>query len=254
MEDQDHLSRRHRRALARQSKREVVKTSGFFRKIVIFVAIAVVILGVGYWMFNQGSKPLPGELVAEQGRDHVSDIVGVEYNSNPPTSGTHFPMWAKKGMYDRLISDGYLIHSMEHGYVIMWYDCTRPISNSQFTISSVYAHNEPTKESTDSGQLLKHMKLTQSAEMTSFTPENPPDVEVSLPEEFNSESCKNLQNDLKKVVNFKERVIVAPRVGMDTPVAVTSWGRVLKLESFDQAKLEEFISAFHNKGPETTVE
>ena len=70
------------------------------------------------------TKPLPGEIVADMGRDHVTDIAGITYSSNPPTSGPHFPVWAKKGVYDRLMSDGYLIHSLEHGYVVISYDCS----------------------------------------------------------------------------------------------------------------------------------
>ena len=85
-------------------------------------------LGVSYWLFKVFTRPLPGEAVPDMGRDHVTDIAGVNYNSNPPTSGPHFPVWAKRGVYDRFISDGYLIHSLEHGYIILSYDCTKPIT------------------------------------------------------------------------------------------------------------------------------
>lgn len=203
------------------------------------------------------TKPLPGELVEDLGRDHVTDIFDVKYNSDPPTSGPHFPIWAKRGIYDRLISDGYLIHSMEHGYVILWYDCT---SNKAVTkrlpsfIEEVDAHDETTEESSDSGQLLKHMGLKQSGEMSFFTPNNQPDIEIPLPDEFNSEYCKSLVDDLSAFIDKFERVIVAPRIDMSHPIVLTAWNRVLKLDKFDEDRILEFIKSFHNKGPEKTVE
>ncbi|OGM06141.1 hypothetical protein A2125_02325 [Candidatus Woesebacteria bacterium GWB1_43_5] len=252
-EDNRPPTRRERRAQAKGEKKEGERKSGVLKKL-LFAAIGLVSLGVvGYWLYGQASKPVAGEAVANQGRDHVTDIFGIEYNSNPPTSGKHFPMWAKKGMYDRLISDGYLIHSLEHGYVIVSYDCSN-LATSYSLLATALAHDEPTQQSTDSGQLLMHMKLTPSTTMSAFSPENAPEVEIPLPEEFNSDACKNLQNDLEKLVNYRERVIVVPKINMETQLAITAWRRILKLDNFDQGKLEEFISAFHNKGPERTIE
>lgn len=223
---------------------------------IIQITIYLLIIGVLVFLFvRKLAKPLPGELMEDLGGEHVTDIADVIYNSNPPTSGTHFPMWAKKGIYDRLISDGYLIHSMEHGYVILWYDCTKKtISRKPYAVSQVLAHDDTAPESTDSGQLLKHMKLVQADEMSAFTPENAPAVEVELPEEFKSDSCKNLIEKLSEFVPSFERVIVIPRVGMDTEVALTAWTRIERLEKFDREKILEFIKAYHNKGPEKTVE
>ncbi len=221
----------------------------------LVIVVVVGILGLGAYLFSgQASKPLPGEAGEDKGRGHVTDIFGIEYSSNPPTSGKHFPMWAKRGMYDRLISDGYLIHSLEHGYVIVSYDCKNIPTSAFSLVPSVSAHDELGEESTESGQLLMHMKLTPSAAFSAFTPQNPPDIEIPLPEEFNSDACKKLQKDLESLVDFRDRVIVVPRIGMEKLLAVTAWGRILKLDNFDQANLEEFISAFNNKGPEKTVE
>lgn len=223
------------------------------KKVAVIVIIFVLLGAVGYWLYGEASKPLPGEQVEDIGRDHVQDIFGIEYNSTPPTSGKHFPMWAKKGMYDLLISDGYLIHSLEHGYVVISYDCSNLATSYQF-LSTVFAHDEPTEESADSGQLLMHMKLQPTATMSAFSPENAPEIEVPLPDSFNSDNCKNLQSQLNGLLDFRERLIIVPRLDMDKPVAVTAWGRIMKLDNFDQEKLEEFISSFHNKGPEKTVE
>lgn len=221
-------------------------------KTLILISIFAV-LALGIWMYKELTKPLPGQLIKDLGREHVEDIAGIQYNSNPPTSGTHFPMWAKGGVYDRLISDGYLLHSLEHGYVIISYDCTKPLT-TQIFISQVSAHDEPSKESSDSGELLKHMKLKVEGNMASFTPENQPEIEIELPEEFKNDMCKSLVEKLGEFPKKWDRVIVVPRVGMEKPLAVTAWTRIDYLDGFDKERIEKFISAYHNKGPEKTVE
>jgi hypothetical protein len=225
---------------------------------ILLIAAALILFAV--WMYKSLDKPQPGQEVADLGREHTDDIAGLEYNSMPPTSGTHFPIWAKGGVYDRIISDGYLIHSLEHGYVIISYNCMKSISSFQFSrpkvtkFSSVLAHDEPVQTSTDSGQLLKHMKLSQSEGMSAFTPNNPPDVEIELPETFNSDSCKSLVEKLAIFTDKWDRVIVTPRTDIEKPIVLTAWTRLMNLDSVDDQKIEEFIKTYHNKGPERTVE
>jgi hypothetical protein len=52
------------------------------------------------------------------------------YNSNPPTSGKHYANEYEAGFYDENspeaqvpYPEGYLGHNLEHGYVIIWYNC-----------------------------------------------------------------------------------------------------------------------------------
>lgn len=225
------------------------------KKIRNWVIGLVVLGGLLYFGYRVVTRPLPGEAVSQLSRDHVTDIAGVNYNSNPPTSGPHFTIWAKAGVYDRLISDGYLIHSLEHGYVILNYDCSKlAVSRKLYAVSQALAHDELAKESTDSGQPLKHMKIQLQGDMSWFTPENPPEIEIELPDSFQSQSCKDLASKLAEFTKVAERVIVVPRVGMDSPIALTTWGRILKLNSVDTKLITDFIKAFHNRGPEQTDE
>lgn len=49
-----------------------------------------------------------------------------QYNSDPPTSGLHYAEELEPGFYDTNIYEypaGYLVHNLEHGYVIFWYNC-----------------------------------------------------------------------------------------------------------------------------------
>jgi hypothetical protein len=54
-------------------------------------------------------------------REHTTSLSDrVEYNSNPPTSGKHFEIPAQDGIYGEAPQDETLVHTMEHGRVIIW--------------------------------------------------------------------------------------------------------------------------------------
>lgn len=92
-------------------------------------AITLGILAVTVW---DTARPPVGEAFAILPADHVEQ--GLDpgpYNSDPPTSGPHYAESLKAGFYHE--SDaaamspypvGYLVHNLEHGYVIFWYNCT----------------------------------------------------------------------------------------------------------------------------------
>lgn len=256
------LSKKERKELARQAQKtqfEKEKQMAAFKKWGIILLIIALIGGGLWWGYHKLSKPLPGTQVEDIGRNHISDISNVSYNSNPPTSGSHFPVWAKRGVYDRVISDGYLIHSLEHGYVVASYNCEEKVSRVPRVpqVSRAYAQEEgdvigppaPAKELP-----LTKMNVSVTGAMSAFTPESPPAIEVELPESFQSDSCKKLVSDLSIFLNNYQRLIIVPRPNLDTAIALTSWGRIDKFDKFDRERIEQFISAYHNNGPEKTVE
>src|SRR3989344_5669458 len=86
--------------------------------------VLIILLGVSLgWLFTASSKPLPGQKIDDLGREHVPVGKEMTFNSNPPTSGSHYAEWTRAGVYDQPKEDGYLIHSLEHGYIIMHYKC-----------------------------------------------------------------------------------------------------------------------------------
>jgi hypothetical protein len=72
---------------------------------------------------DEAARSANGELEQHEseGRSHVSGE--VEYKSNPPNSGNHFEFPAEDGFYfgDNAPSPESLVHSLEHGRVIFWY-------------------------------------------------------------------------------------------------------------------------------------
>jgi len=88
-------------------------------------AAVLVILGFIVW---QGVRPAAGEsvqiMVSEPHIPTGSDP--GRYNSDPPTSGLHYADTLQAGFYetnDYPYPAGYLVHNLEHGYVIFWYNC-----------------------------------------------------------------------------------------------------------------------------------
>lgn len=191
----------------------------------------VVLLGVGFtvWLFKASSNPLPGQKMADLGRNHVMPGTQVSYNSNPPTSGKHYADWVKAGIYKQSKEDGNLVHSLEHGYVVISYNCDFKTS----LVPQAFAHG--VEEGTPSA-------------------EGSPSADLSGG--FASEECHQLVDKLISVFEKKEKkkLIVVPRPGLDSKIALTAWTYIDKFNDFDESRIEKFIDAYRDQGPEKTME
>ncbi len=54
---------------------------------------------------------------------HVEIGTPVIYNSNPPASGPHYPIWAAFQEYATPVDRRYYVHNLEHGAVVLLYRC-----------------------------------------------------------------------------------------------------------------------------------
>ncbi len=54
---------------------------------------------------------------------HVPEGSPVVYGSNPPSSGPHYGIWANFMETEQPVDDRYLVHSLEHGAVLLLYKC-----------------------------------------------------------------------------------------------------------------------------------
>ncbi len=54
---------------------------------------------------------------------HVADGTPIVYAANPPSSGPHYNSWANFQELTRPVDDGYLVHSLEHGGVLLLHAC-----------------------------------------------------------------------------------------------------------------------------------
>lgn len=188
--------------MSAKSKREKMRrrnrNEGLIAAIVWIVA-GVVVLGVIGLLIWRGTRPAMGETIQVMAdTSHVpTDSDPGRYNSDPPTSGPHYAAELDAGFYesnDYPFPAGYLVHNLEHGYVIFWYNCDR------------------------------------------------------LPEG----DCAGLKSQIEAVMDelggFK--LIAYPWPSLDVPVVMTSWGRLLKFETFDAGQARAFYRANLNKAPE----
>jgi Protein of unknown function (DUF3105) len=69
------------------------------------------------------SPEIAGEFHPSEGRNHVAE--DVEYSTAPPTSGPHDPVPLPPAVYrdPAQAPEERAVHSMEHGSVIIWYNC-----------------------------------------------------------------------------------------------------------------------------------
>jgi hypothetical protein len=55
-------------------------------------------------------------------REHTEDLAEkINYSSQPPTSGSHFATPAEDGAYDKAPDAKELVHTLEHGRVVVWF-------------------------------------------------------------------------------------------------------------------------------------
>ena len=178
-----------------------------------------VVLAAIIWLVRVAMAPPPGTRFPDLGREHVGqeEAAKTAYNSNPPTSGRHVVTWVKPGVYDAPQQEGELIHSLEHGYVVIHYNCHTGITDVNVATGSATASSSAALSAADCASLIE--KLTDVA--------------------------KN-----KKL--FK--IVVVPRPQLDTTIALTAWMYLDKFDTFDKKRIEQFIDYHRDHGPEQTME
>ena len=68
---------------------------------------------------------------------------------------------------------------------------------------------------------------------------------------YRDKDNQELMDQLKGIADdFSLKVILTPRAANDALIAVAAWGRLMKLESFDEGQIRDFIGTFINRGPE----
>jgi len=157
----------------------------------------LLLIGVVAWSIQKSNQPALGEAVPIQGQQHI--VPGQShpsYNSDPPTSGWHYDEPARAGFYDTSLADEQLVHNLEHGHVIISYDC---------------------------GKLA---------------------------------DCEDVKAELRDLVGRFQRwkIVAVARENADAAIALTAWGRVDKLDNYDEGRVVAFVKRWRNRGPENTPE
>ncbi len=88
------------------------------------VAGLVVALAAGPAAAQEPSGP--GRKMPDRGRSHVQQGTRITYEEYPPTSGPHWPAWARWGVYTTPVPEEAFVHNLEHGGIVILYDCAGP--------------------------------------------------------------------------------------------------------------------------------
>jgi hypothetical protein len=75
-------------------------------------------------------------------RDHVTNLdAKIDYSSNPPTSGRHYPIPAGDAAYEEAPNVKLLVHTLEHSRVIVWFQPDLP-QEARAALKAFYDHDE----------------------------------------------------------------------------------------------------------------
>jgi hypothetical protein len=161
------------------------------------VIVVLLLVGVVAWSVQKANQPVPGEAISIQGQQHIQPGQShPPYNSDPPTSGWHYDEPARADFYETSLPDEQLVHNLEHGHVIISYDCA---------------------------------KLAD---------------------------CEDVKAELRRLVDRFQRwkIVAVARENADAAIALTAWGRIDKMDSYDEDRTEAFVRRWRNRGPENTPE
>ena len=176
--------------------------------IIAAIAVAAVVVASRGGGGSRPDYPYSVQTFKDQGREHLP--VGQPYdfyNSNPPTSGPHGPAvdW---GVHEEPVAKEMPVHNMEHGGVVIWYECS-------FV---------PTRIG------------------------NMPRVGQAVGRSVADPACVELRDKLASVVESAladgKLVLMVPYQEMGHPIALTAWRTLDTLDEFDAARIQAFIDHY----------
>ena len=89
------------------------------------LSVILVLVGYGIFLLARSSGPRGEDFSVSypiQGRDHIAfGSTHQEYNSNPPSSGSHYEQPARGGSYDEAVDDETVVHNLEQGDIWIAY-------------------------------------------------------------------------------------------------------------------------------------
>jgi hypothetical protein len=155
---------------------------------------------------GSASAPFAGKSFPSQGHAHLQpdepdDFV---YNSDPPTSGPHKELFTDEFVNPSPLPAYVQVHLLEHGNVLLQYNCTCPEIASQLS-AIAYSYDSP----------------------------------LMAPNELQAQP-----NEVSAGEEEGKAVIVAPYPHMKSRIALTAWTRLAVLNHVDKQKIDSFIALY----------
>ncbi|HLY66785.1 MAG TPA: DUF3105 domain-containing protein [Chloroflexota bacterium] len=125
---QDRHEAQRRAARSANTRRNI--GLGGLGAVVVAVAIVVVMLarrgGSGVDLNLPGTHFTDTKTASGQLYEHIPETEPVTTDPAghyPPVFGNHYPIWRPPGAYDSPIPEGYFLHDLEHGGIVVLYNC-----------------------------------------------------------------------------------------------------------------------------------
>jgi hypothetical protein len=157
------------------------------------------------------APPLPGETectviettgIPVASAKHVALCTPVDYATNPPSGGDHWPTWAAYAKHDTPVPREMYVHNLEHGAVVFAYRCASSCPDVVKALSDTY-------DLVGDGICL--------------VPGGP-----------------------------VARVLLTPDPDLDTPIAITAWGKTYTATCIDKPSMKAFLVKAYGYGTEAT--
>jgi hypothetical protein len=124
-------AREQRRAERRRQQQVAVRKAQTTKYLSYGLVAVLLVLGAALaWgpisrLLARGDAGLAqGTQFPNQGTQHIAPGQPHDpYNSNPPTSGPHFDAPGRWGIYDQPQPDELFVHNLEHGGIVVHYNC-----------------------------------------------------------------------------------------------------------------------------------
>ncbi len=68
-------------------------------------------------------RVLTASAATREAATHLTPCTDTTFDTTPPSEGPHYATWAAFGVYDAPVPWGHLVHSLEHGGVVIAYAC-----------------------------------------------------------------------------------------------------------------------------------
>ena len=119
--------------------------------------------------------------------------------------------------------------SRTHTYDPVTYDQTPPVGGGHYPVWQDQGFYEEPVPNEKAVHTMEH-----GAVWITYSPDLPQDQ----------------KDKLRDIVKSQDCLLASPYADLPAPVVASAWGKQLKLDSADDPRLEQFISAFR-KGPQT---
>jgi hypothetical protein len=127
--------RQRGRAPQRASSRSKVAAAAAALLLAVVVVVALIVRNM---QSSPGVKLNETRQPPTAGGIHVAEGTTIHYDYNPPSSGPHYPSPASWGVYPQPLAPGTWVHNLEHGGIVVLYQCPSSCAALQAQLQALY--------------------------------------------------------------------------------------------------------------------